>query len=103
MRRPGDPYPAPIDGYAPMTAPEPKPFSSSLATVGWVLAVLFGLLFVVFFFAGVDSFNSNVTAGEHAYNVGLFIGFLLILLIPAVPILLGLRLIRQPRRQRRIR
>ena len=80
-----------------------KLHSPALATVGWVLTILFGLLFLVLFFAGVDSFNSNVTAGENAYNVGLFLGFLLILLIPAVPILLGIRLIRQPRRQRRLR
>lgn len=110
-RRPGGPYAAPFDGYAPPPAPTPaptpapipglKPFSPGLAAVGWVLTILFGLLFLVFFFAGVDSFNSNVTAGENAYNVGLFLGFLIILLIPAVPILLGIRLIRQPRRQRR--
>ncbi|MGM7667003.1 hypothetical protein [Microbacterium sp. A93] len=106
-RRPGDPYAGSFEGYAPAPAAapasEPKPFSPAMATVGWVLTVLFGLLFILFFFAGVDAFNSNVTEGENAYNVGVFLGFFLILLIPAVPILLGIRLIRQPRRQRRIR
>lgn len=106
-RRPGDPYAGPFESYASAPAAPPasdrKPHSPALATVGWVLTVLFGLLFLVLFFAGVDAFNSNVTAGENAYNFGLFLGFFLILLIPAIPILLGIRLIRQPRRQPRIR
>lgn len=83
--------------------PERKPHSPALATVGWILTVVFGLLFILFFVAGVEAFNSNVTEGEHAYNVGVFLGFFIILLLPAIPILLGIRLIRQPRRRPRIR
>lgn len=109
-RRPGDPYQAPFEGYPPAPSPQPspparerKPYSPVMGTIGWVLTILFGLLFLLFFFAGVDAFNDNVSAGDNAYNFGAFLGVLIVLLIPAVPIFVGIHLIWQPRRQRRIR
>ena len=51
----------------------------------------------------MTSLLASLAVSSVATFVPKLIGFLLILLIPAVPILLGIRLIRQPRRQRRLR
>lgn len=88
-------------GY-PAAAPDPaeKPYSPGLAGFGWVLTTVFGLAFILFFFAGVSAFNSTADGSDGASVVGAFIGYALILILPAIPILIGLRLIRQPKRIR---
>ncbi|MFC7401603.1 hypothetical protein [Citricoccus sp. GCM10030269] len=103
-RQPGQPYPQFAPAYSEPGMEQRKPHSHGFATVGWILTVLFGLVFILFFFAGVSAFNDNASASESgAYNFGVFLGFFLLLLAPALPILLGIRLIRQPKRQPPIR
>lgn len=77
-----------------------KPYSPGLAGLGWVLTTLFGLAFVVFFFAGVSAFNTTADGANGARTLGAFIGFAVVLLLPAIPVFIGIRLIRQPRRIR---
>jgi hypothetical protein len=100
-RQPGDPYPPPMPPYGAPADATLKPRSQGLAATGWILTVFFSLVFILFFLGGVSSFNSNVSPEESAaYNIGVFIGLLIILLIPAIPVFVGIRLIRQPKRRR---